>query len=265
MPVENLKASVFPGGDSIRVISSRENRTYIASFGQGIEKLENLERVPVWPTSVSSADQVLSVHQGESGLWVGTREHGSLLLAEGDAMRLDALAELSNRSVWAILENADTTWFGTDQGLFALVNDKLKRVIEGVDARALAPGKQPEGSVWCATNGSGLYKALINPEGDPIISRVDTEQGLPSPNLFAVITSIDDRGVEELVVGSNRGISSYRSSFAKPSLGVSRVVGSRLYEPEEISAGASPRLSGEQSSGGRRGLLEPHLRGSVPV
>src|SRR5882724_2204708 len=74
-----------------------------------------------------------------------------------------------------------------------------------VVAASAAPSER---AVWCATNGSGLYKVLLvadAPESAAVsflITRIDSEQGMPSQNAFAVTRVHNASGDEALSIGT---------------------------------------------------------------
>jgi signal transduction histidine kinase len=87
--------------------------------------------------------------------------------------------------------------------------------------------------VWCATAGHGLYKFLFNQRATPLISRFDTEQGLPSQKVFAALPTPN----QVLWIGTNNGAVRYETNQTRPAIKLSRVIGNRAYQPQEIEAG----------------------------
>jgi signal transduction histidine kinase len=189
----------------------------------------------------------VSLHSDNERLWIGTAE-GGVFLFDGKQATVDhALDELIGAGVWSI-EGAsdDVLWLASARGLYALRSGKLLKVIAGVDARCVvaASAAPSEKAVWCATNGSGLYKVLLDDEAGLgsaavsfLITRIDSEQGMPSQNAFAVSRVHNRSGDEALSIGTSRGVARYEPAREAPVLNVTRVIGKRVYGPEELRGG----------------------------
>lgn len=237
--------------DNIRSIVSFQGSVYLANFDRGVERLDGTRRTLVWPDDSSDprAKQVVSLHaeKGEKGkLWIGTAGAGVFSLAGKRATFDHALDELIGASVWSI-EGAsdDVLWLATARGLYAFKSGTLERLIEGVDARCVVPAPQissqssSEKAVWCATVGGGVYKLLfgsVSP-ASVLTSRIDTEQGLPSQNAFCLVSVRDQSSDDDFWIGTSRGVAHYLPSLAAPVLNVTRVMGKRIFLPEELSQG----------------------------
>jgi signal transduction histidine kinase/ligand-binding sensor domain-containing protein len=236
--------------DNIRAITAFRGAVYIANFGRGIERLDGSTRTLVWPDDSTGARerQVVSLHTDNERLWIGTAE-GGVLLFDGKQATVDhALDELIGAGVWSTEGSSDDVlWLASARGLYALKAGKLQRVIEGIDARCVvaAIAAPSEKAVWCATNGSGLYKVLlVSDAGAPesaavsfLITRIDSEQGMPSQNAFAVTRVYNESGEEALSIGTSRGVARYEPSREAPVLNVTRVIGKRVYGTEELRGG----------------------------
>jgi signal transduction histidine kinase len=68
-----------------------------------------------------------------------------------------------------------------------------------------------------------------------MVSKIDTEQGLPSQNTFNVATGSGDTNV--VWIGTNRGVASYRPGGGSPLLAVSGAIAGRYYMADEVLAG----------------------------
>lgn len=243
-----------PGAsDNIRSIVTFRGSVYLANFDRGVERLDGAKRTLVWPDDSSDprAKQVVSLHaeKEEKGkLWIGTAEAG-VFSFDGKKATIDhALDELIGASVWSI-ERAgdDVLWLATARGLYALKSGTLERVIEGVDARCVILATQissqssSEKAVWCATIGGGVYKVLPGGAGvspaSALTSRIDTEQGLPSQSAFCLVSARDQSADDDFWIGTSRGVARYRPSLVAPVLNVTRVLGKRIFLPEELSQG----------------------------
>jgi len=244
--IENLPGTA----DNIRAIATFRGAVYIANFGRGIERLDGSTRTLVWPDDSAGARErlVVSLHADSERLWIGTAEAG-LLLFDGKQATVDhALDELIGAGVWSTEGSSDDVlWLASARGLYALKAGKLLKVIEGVDARCVvkASAAPSERAVWCATNGSGLYKVLLDADaGAPesaavsfLITRIDSEQGMPSQNAFAVTRVLSESGDEALSIGTSRGVAGYEPAREVPVLNVTRLIGKRVYGTEELRGG----------------------------
>jgi signal transduction histidine kinase len=70
-----------------------------------------------------------------------------------------------------------------------------------------------------------------------IVSRLDIEQGLPSQRVFAVITSRQSDGSEEVIGATNRGIIRYEPGATKPTVLPARVISRRIHPSSELASG----------------------------
>lgn len=242
--VENAAATT----DNIRAISAFRGAVYIANFGRGIERLDGSTRTLVWPDDSAGVRerQVVGLHADNERLWIGTAEAG-VFLFDGRQTTVDhALDELIGAGVWSIEGSSDDVlWLASARGLYALRPGKLQRVIEGIDARGVvaANGSPSGGAVWCATNGGGLYKVLLDDDaGEPasfLTSRIDSEQGMPSQNSFAVATARNESGEEAVWIATSRGVAHYEPGRESPILNLARAMGKRVHDTEELLNGLS--------------------------
>lgn len=255
--------------DNIRAITKFQGSVYVANFDRGVERLDGAKRTLVWPAlhspAVNSeeskaedpedspdprARQVVSLHADKTRLWIGTVEAG-VFSFDGQKITVDhAFDELIGVSIWSIEGTSDDVlWIATARGLYAFRSGKLQPVIEGIDARCIVSAieSKSEKGVWCATVGGGVYKALLRFEPEAaasaepaarfLTSKIDSEQGLPSQNAFAVIAVGRDSNDDELVIGTSRGVARYRPGLVAPVLNVTRVMGKRIFLIEELSRG----------------------------
>src|SRR5262249_58597657 len=88
----------------------------------------------------------------------------------------------------------------------------------------------PREIVWVATKNAGLIKMLPYQK---VWARFDTEQGLPSQQIFALAPGANG----ELWIGTNRGVARHRPSQVEPRLQIRRLVtADRIYLPEDLTA-----------------------------
>ena len=80
-------------------------------------------------------------------------------------------------------------WFGTSNGVFACAPQQACNVaVPNVDARVVFPVLDDNVSeIWCGTRGNGLLRIRLDPVFGPVVNQLDSEQGLPSQNVFAVL------------------------------------------------------------------------------
>lgn len=182
---------------SVRAIAPFGDAVYVATFGRGLERFDGpARRTLIWPRGDGDARarEVVSLFADETSgrLWVGTANAGVFYFDGREVRSEPALSELTAGTVWSIGGAGGTLWFATSQGLYALrPGQPLAAVAPGVDARsvvAVAPSKRGMPRAWCATAGSGVLRVALDELFGPITSRLDTEQGLPTQNAFAVLT-----------------------------------------------------------------------------
>jgi signal transduction histidine kinase len=235
------------GQGSVRAIAQFRGSSYIASFGRGVERVQGTTLARVWPTDGSDQQlrETVSLFSDESTLWIGTASRG-VFIFDGKTTKQDPLlGSLRDTAVWSILADRDKrVWFATAAGLFSLKNAQLTPVITGVDARDLVLSEeystdraQPLRSVWCATSGGGLIKAMFDERLGVVVSRLDAEQGLPSQNAFAVLPIKNSTGGATVLVGTNRGLARFEPASASPRLEPVQAIGKRLYTPSELYSG----------------------------
>jgi signal transduction histidine kinase/ligand-binding sensor domain-containing protein len=233
-----IENSHTTGGDSIRAICEFEGATYIASYGRGVERLDGTRRVLVWPleSTVGPEHQVVSLHRDKEGkLWIGTAEAGVFTFDGRKVTRYGALNSLTGAGAWAIAGTGERDlWIGTARGLMVKSGDKLLSALEGNDVRGVTASGH---AAWCATAGGGLYRVLLDEDAGIVRAQIDSEQGLPSEQAFAVLSSRGDLGQEVLWIGTNRGLASYEPAAVAPTVRVARVMGKRVYSAEEAGAG----------------------------
>jgi signal transduction histidine kinase len=130
-------------------------------------------------------------------------------------------------------------WFGTGSGVFLCrPGANCNLTIPNVDARYLfAIQSDKRNELWCGTRGNGLLRILLDPVVGPVVSELDSEQGLPSQNVFAVAPQRKSDGTEVLLIGTNRGIARYEPGQFEPTLYVIRILSKRVHAPSELQAG----------------------------
>lgn len=231
-------------GDSVRAIVRFQGQTFIATFGRGLERLDDDgRRTLIWPTEAQDARarEVVSLYAHEDkGIWIGTATSGAYLF-DGKSVKSDpALAELTGSAVWSVDGTRDSwLWFATSRGLYSYFQGQLKKVLPDMDARRviIIGDRQSSRQAWCATAGGGLVRVALDQRFGAMMARLDAEQGLPSQSAFALLP--DGAGASEgaLLIGTSRGLARYDPGRASPILTVTRIIGQRIHTLEELRAG----------------------------
>ena len=278
---ESSKKSVEPAlSGSVRAIARFGDAVYVATFGRGLERFDGPgRRALVWPRAGEDARgrEVVSLFADDARgrLWIGTANAG-VFYFDGASVKTEAALDfLRGSTVWGASGADGWLWLATGRGLYAFREGRAPvGVAVGVDARAVvAVGSEGTGGstiqampqAWCATAGAGVLKAALDEQFGAIASRLDTEQGLPTENAFAVLAlnanesdaatheggspthegkSLTGEGAS-LIVGTTRGLARYEPSTLAPVLRLVRVTTSRTFQPEEIRG--TLRLSYPQS------------------
>ena len=241
--------------DSIRALARFQNRIYAATFGHGIERVEELTSIPTIGDSITFPLQPVSLFaDGDHRLLIGTADAGVLSYDGERLTRDEVFAELHDKAIWSMSKTADgTLWLATNKGFFALVKGRFLHILDEENAKNVIPVSdvindktESQNSVWCATEANGLYKVMLTSSGEPLISHFDNEQGLPSQKTFALLQVRDEASNNLLFIGTNTGIVQYEQSSAAPAITISHVSGSRVYSEPELQAGL--RLEYPQNS-----------------
>jgi signal transduction histidine kinase/ligand-binding sensor domain-containing protein len=239
---------------SVRAIARFGEATYVATFGRGLERFEGAgRRTLVWPREGDDARgrEVVSLYADDSRgrLWIGTANAG-VFYFDGSGVKAEpALDSLSSTTVWGASDREGWLWLATSRGLYAFREGRpLVEVAAGFDARSVAAvpstGDAAAPQAWCATAGAGVLRVALDEEFGPVISRLNTEHGLPTENAFAVLVAPSNVGEGEssLLVGTTRGLARYEPGTRAPVLALTRVTASRTIQPEQLRAGARLRL-----------------------
>lgn len=224
--------------DTIRAICYFRGKIYLASNGRGLEILENNQRKLAWPIDDlnSPLKEIISLYaDDDKRMWIGTAK-GGLWYYDGQQIESDKSFEiLKNAPIRAILgSHTGLLWLGTDNGLYQYKNKELSLVIKDIDVWALtASGNN---GLWCATDGKGVYKIVINDWSAMAISRLGNEHGLPSDKVFALFSkNLPEK--ETLWVGTNRGIAEYKPGKIPAILRLTRILGSQIYQLTAVERG----------------------------
>ncbi|HJQ32390.1 MAG TPA: two-component regulator propeller domain-containing protein [Pyrinomonadaceae bacterium] len=282
-PEPATKKAVEPAlKGSVRAIARFGDSVYLATYGRGLERFEGQGRHSlVWPRQGEDerGREVVSLYAdaARERLWVGTANAGVFYFDGREVRKETALAALDGATVWGASAADGWLWLATSRGLYAFREGRpLVEVAPGTDARAVvavasgnvdssdassavnpsstSSAESTTGSLpraWCATAGAGLLRVALDAKFGAVTSRLDTEQGLPTDNAFALLAPADGEGAgvegAALVVGTTRGLARYEPAALAPALRLVRVAASRAYQPEELRGGAL-RLEYPQNS-----------------
>jgi signal transduction histidine kinase/streptogramin lyase len=226
---------------SIRAIAQFRGATYFAVFGRGIDRLDGGRSSLTWSNTPATAREVLSLlADGEDRLLIGTNRDG-VFVSDGKTIREEpTFAAMKNSSVRSMARTPDgSLWFGTASGIFLCrPGASCNLTIPNIDARYLfAIQSDKTNELWCGTRGNGLLRILLDPVVGPVVSELDSEQGLPSQNVFAVAPLHKSDGTDVLLIGTNRGVARYEPGRLEPTLYATRILSKRIHLPSELQAG----------------------------
>ena len=224
------------GVGSVRAITQFRGATYYAIFGRGIERMDGGRASLSWP-SIVTREAISLLADGEDRLLIGTAKDG-VLVSDGKTIREEpAFAEMKGLAVRSIARTPEgSLWFGTSAGVYLCQPSRACALIINVDARFILASDNTN-EVWCGTRGNGLLRILLDPVVGPVSAELDSEQGLPSQNVFAVLPQRNEKGDEALLIATNRGVARYVPGRSAPTLSVTRLLSKRVHAPSELQAG----------------------------
>ncbi len=228
---------------SIRAITQFRGSVYVASYGRGVERLDDNRLQNLWSANLAVPRDTISLFaDGERRLLVGSASDGVLSFDGNEVKQDPAFAKLKGSTVRSILSTPDgALWFATNRGVYLCkAESECTLAAPGIEARSLANDPETKrNEVWCATTGNGLLKIRLDDQVGPVVSQLDAEQGLPSQNVFAVRPQAQPDGSETLLIGTGRGIARYQSGRTVPTLYATRVISKRVHSLSELGTGLS--------------------------
>ena len=229
------------GPGSVRAIAEFQGATYYAIFGRGVERLDGGRMSLTWPNGV--AREPISLLAEEQRLLIGTARDG-VLVSDGKTVREEPeFALLKGQVVRSMTRgNANgTLWFGTSGGVFVCrPQQACALAVPNVDARFVRLANDDKFTeIWCGTRDSGLLRIRDDPSAGIVVGQLDSEQGLPSQSVFAVLPIRSADGNETLLIATNRGIVRYVPGNVPPSLAVTRLLSKRVHALSELQAGVN--------------------------
>ena len=231
-----------PGGadaiGSVRAITQFHGTTYVAIYGRGVDRIDGGRTTLNWSNSAREVLTLLA--DGDERLLIGTTKDG-VFSSDGKTISEEpAFATLKGPAIRSIARTPDgSLWFGTSSGIFLCRKDSgCNLTVPNVDARyLLAIPSEKTNELWCGTRGNGLLRVLLDPVVGPVVSELDSEQGLPSQNVFAVLPQRMKDGSDAVLIATNRGVARYEPGRLEPSLSVTRILSKRVHAPSELKAG----------------------------
>ena len=221
---------------SVRAVTQFRGATYFAIYGRGVEKLDGSRTSLNWPNG-SSREVISLLPDGDERLLIGTANDG-VLSSDGSNIRTEEkFAALKGPAVRAMARTADgSLWFGTSSGVFLCSpGQECSLIVQNIDARFLISGNNDKrNEVWCGTRGNGMLRIMLDPVVGPVYSELDSEQGLPSQNVFTILPLLSPRSV---LIGTNRGVARYEPGTLEPTLYATRILSKRVHSPSELPGG----------------------------
>ena len=227
---------------SVRAIIQFHGATYFAIFGRGIDRMDAGRSTLTWTNGTpATAREVLSLlADGDERILIGTNRDG-VFVSDGKTIREEpAFAPMKGTAVRSIARTPDgSLWFGTGSGIFLCrPGIACSLTVPNVDARyVFTIQSEKTNELWCGTRGNGLLRILLDPVVGPVVSELDSEQGLPSQSVFAVQPLRKADGSDVVLIGTNRGIARYEPGRLEPSLSATRILSKRVHAPSELQAG----------------------------
>ncbi|PYS68203.1 MAG: hypothetical protein DMF69_20895, partial [Acidobacteria bacterium] len=224
---------------SVRAITEFRGSTYFAIYGRGVERLDPSRSSLGWANAIASNREVISLlADGDSRLLIGTVKDG-VFSSDGKTIQPEPTFDLlKGAAVRAMTRTPDgSLWFGTSGGVYLCPpQNQCSQVVANVDARFLVAFEKTN-EVWCGTRGNGLLRILLDTQVGPVVSELDSEQGLPSQNVFAVLQQKKADNKDVVLIRTSRGVARYEPGKFEPSLSATRVVSKRVHALSELQGG----------------------------
>lgn len=223
--IGSIRALTEFAGSVYAIVFEREVKHDIA---KGIARLDGEKWELVLSDATARQATCLSVAEAENRLRVGTSD-GRRWWLDGTGLRAETGA--ATGLLRSIMAHNGKLWLGSETGLFVVEKNEQRAVLPGVEVQSLllaTEGEDKHPVLFCATRNAGLYKIRTDTEAK---IRFDTEQGLPSPKVFAVTQGL----AGELWIGTNRGIVRHQPNFTPPILEPLRMVADRIYTPDYLT------------------------------
>ncbi len=219
-----------------RALTMLEGKIYAIAFGQGIA------RVDTDAVRIVSSDPLIqnaicmSASPTEKIIRIGTPKlermifDGSSVKQELTTYR-EGAEGVGAKSAQALAHTPNKQWIGSEDGLYVASNNRPRKLLPGVIVQSLSlitEGADKHQILYCATRNAGLYKIQVESEA---FVHLDTEQGLPSQQVFAVAQGMQG----EIWIGTNKGIVRHQPNPTPPILEPRRLVADLIYTPDFLT------------------------------
>ena len=139
---------------SVRAIAQFQGGIYIASFGRGVERIDEGRGKRVWPSGGAESPEVLSLFpDGDRRLLIGTTN--GVVVFDGQSTKPEPAFEIFKDTVVRSVDRAGdgSIWFATGRGVFlCAANGNCIGVAPGFDARSIVANHDANArEAWCAT------------------------------------------------------------------------------------------------------------------
>jgi ligand-binding sensor domain-containing protein len=215
----------------VSAIAGFRGQIYAAFYDSGVERIQSgaggFTRAPAFTDAAARRVKCFAVERqngADAALWYGTAS-GELRRFDGSRTASFTLPQkqlTAERAIRSIAVTEKGVWIGSSQGLYLREGDSIREIRPDdvwslLVTREGAQDNTPREIVWVATKNSGLIKLLPYQK---IWARFETEQGLPSQQVFALAPGANG----ELWIGTNRGVARHRPSQVEPRLQIRRLV-----------------------------------------
>jgi signal transduction histidine kinase/ligand-binding sensor domain-containing protein len=223
-----------PEKGSVRALAEVAGTVYAVIFERGLAKLEAEALKLISTDAAAKKATCLAVAATDKLLHIGTSDGLRFTFENGrwqEQRASQPATEAGSGLIHALATIDESLWIGRETGLSVIENNQARLVLPYVDVRWLTVAREGEDNhpvLYCATKNQGLYKLL--PESGAQV-RIDTEQGLPSQQVFAVTKAKSG----EVWIGTNRGIVRHQPNFTAPILEPRRMVADKIYTPDSLT------------------------------
>ncbi|HEX4950150.1 MAG TPA: two-component regulator propeller domain-containing protein, partial [Blastocatellia bacterium] len=233
LPGSSTFSSVLLEGNaektSVRALAEVAGNLYALIFERGIARLDGTTLKLAFSDAAARKASCLAV--ATPRLLVGTTD-GLIYSIQNSQWQQEQLPQTATAGTTGLIHTlttlGDAVWIGRETGLSVWQKQEVRQVLPDVDVQWLmvgAEGNETHPVLYCATKNAGLYKIL--PDSGARV-RIDTEQGLPSQQVFAVAKAKSG----EVWIGTNRGIVRHQPNLTPPILEPRRMVADNIYTPD---------------------------------
>lgn len=208
----------------IRGLAVFRSRQYAAVFRRGLVDITgDRPQQLVFPN-----EAITSIADASDRLLIGTNGNG-LYSFDGKETKLEIGPEtLKSGAIWKIEGKGADIWIAGQHGVFQITRDGPLQVISVEDVRDVLPIGE---HLWAATTTQGLIHARKDERFGWLINSIGFEQGLPSEKAFS-IKPIDGG----MIIGTNRGVVTYKPGTVAPKLIPTRVLSQRAHDLAELAS-----------------------------